>query len=374
MGSSTENSAFGADAQPVGRSIGFPAARAADPRPRSPPAWCRSRSAPTPADRSASPRRSAASSGFKPTYGRVSRYGLHRVRVVARSDRPVRHDGRRRGAGLQRHRRTRPARRDVVGRGRCPTTPRRSTSDVARACASACRARCSSEGVDAERPGGVRRGARGARASAARRSSTIELPHAAHAIPVYYLVATAEASSNLARYDGVRYGYARPRARTTRSREMYERTRGDGLRRRGEAPHHARHLRAERRLLRRVLPEGAAGAHADSAATTSAAFEQVDVVAMPTSPTGAFRLGERTVGSAADVPGRRLHGRREPGGAAGDQRAVRVHRRERCRSACSSPARDGRGDAAAGGGGVPARDRLARAAAVGAARRLLLDR
>ena len=44
----------------------------------------------------------------------------------------------------------------------------------------------------------------------------IELPHARYAIPVYYLVCTAEASSNLARYDGVRYGYRSPRDRRRR--------------------------------------------------------------------------------------------------------------------------------------------------------------
>ena len=44
----------------------------------------------------------------------------------------------------------------------------------------------------------------------------IELPHARYAIPVYYLVCTAEASSNLARYDGVKYGYRSPAATRTR--------------------------------------------------------------------------------------------------------------------------------------------------------------
>ena len=65
------------------------------------------------------------------------------------------------------------------------------------------------------------------------------------------------------------------------------------------------------------------------------AFERVDVVAMPTSPTPAFKIGERIVGSAADVSGRRLHGQREPGRPAGDQRPVRLHRATGCRSACS---------------------------------------
>ena len=79
------------------------------------------------------------------------------------------------------------------------------------------------------------------------------------AIPVYYLVANAEASSNLARYDGVRYG---ARADASSLTEMYYKTRAP-LRRRGQAAHHDRHLRAERRLLRRVLREGAESAGAD---------------------------------------------------------------------------------------------------------------
>ena len=55
----------------------------------------------------------------------------------------------------------------------------------------------------------------------------IELPHAPFAIPTYYLVATAEASSNLARYDGVRYGFRAPGATT--AGEMYDRTRDRGF-------------------------------------------------------------------------------------------------------------------------------------------------
>ena len=72
------------------------------------------------------------------------------------------------------------------------------------------------DGVDAGRRGAPS-GRRSTRLTA--RGATlvdIELPHAKYAIPVYYLVATAEASSNLARYDGVRYGFRAEHARGRR--------------------------------------------------------------------------------------------------------------------------------------------------------------
>ncbi|HUR35706.1 MAG TPA: Asp-tRNA(Asn)/Glu-tRNA(Gln) amidotransferase subunit GatA [Vicinamibacterales bacterium] len=124
----------------------------------------------------------------------------------------------------------------------------------------------------------------------------IALPYASAAIPVYYLVATAEASSNLARYDGVRYGF---RARAEGGpgsqddlRTMYGRTRelgfGAEVKRRimlgtyvlSAGYYDAYYLKAQqvRTLIRRDYER---------------AFEQVDVVAMPTSPTAAFRIGER---------------------------------------------------------------------------------
>ncbi len=86
----------------------------------------------------------------------------------------------------------------------------------------------------------------------------ISLPNAELGIPVYYVVAPAEASSNLSRFDGVRYGH--------RAAEIQRRGRHDqevalrGIRRRAEAPHPGRHLRAVARLLRRVLHQGAKSA------------------------------------------------------------------------------------------------------------------
>ena len=118
----------------------------------------------------------------------------------------------------------------------------------------------------------------------------MDLPHARYAIPVYYLVATAEASSNLARFDGVRYGYRTPEARTLKT--MYLKTRDEGfgaeVKRRimlgtyvlSAGYYDAFYLKAQqvRTLIRRDY---------------EAAFAACDVVAMPTTPRPAFRLGEK---------------------------------------------------------------------------------
>jgi aspartyl-tRNA(Asn)/glutamyl-tRNA(Gln) amidotransferase subunit A len=148
-----------------------------------------------------------------------------------------------------------------------------------------------SEGVDDE----VRRAYEGALETLRREGAAlvdIDLPHAKYAVPVYYLVCTAEASSNLARYDGVKYGYRSPAAKDS-LKEMYSRTRDQGfgpeVKRRimlgtyvlSAGYYDAFYLKAlqVRTLLRRDYDE---------------AFERVDVVAMPTSPTPPFRLGEKT--------------------------------------------------------------------------------
>jgi len=125
----------------------------------------------------------------------------------------------------------------------------------------------------------------------------VALPHASHAIPVYYLVATAEASSNLARYDGVRYGFraAPDPGRSEEIRTMYARTRAQGfgaeVKRRimlgtyvlSAGYYDAYYLKAQqvRTLILRDYEQA------------FAQREAVDVIAMPTSPTPAFRIGER---------------------------------------------------------------------------------
>jgi aspartyl-tRNA(Asn)/glutamyl-tRNA(Gln) amidotransferase subunit A len=119
----------------------------------------------------------------------------------------------------------------------------------------------------------------------------VDLPHAKHAISVYYLIATAEASSNLARYDGVRYGYRAPNTADLGS--MYARTR-----RLGFGPEVKRRIM----LGTYVLSAGYYDAYYLKAQQVRTlitgdyqrAFDQVDAVAMPTTPTAAFRLGERT--------------------------------------------------------------------------------
>ena len=118
----------------------------------------------------------------------------------------------------------------------------------------------------------------------------LSLPHTEYALPVYYLIAPAEASANLARFDGVRYG---PREEAGSLWEVYERTRG---------------ARFGAEVKRRIM----LGTYALSAGYYDAyygqaqkvrtlikhdfdeAFKQVDVIACPVSPTTAFKIGEKT--------------------------------------------------------------------------------
>jgi aspartyl-tRNA(Asn)/glutamyl-tRNA(Gln) amidotransferase subunit A len=119
----------------------------------------------------------------------------------------------------------------------------------------------------------------------------IELPHTKYAVPTYYLIATAEASANLARFDGVRYGYRSPHAETLSA--MYSHTRDEGfgaeVKRRillgtyalSAGYYDAYYRKAQQ--VRRILAE-----------EFLRAFAEVDAIVTPTSPVPAFRLGEKT--------------------------------------------------------------------------------
>jgi len=119
----------------------------------------------------------------------------------------------------------------------------------------------------------------------------VELPHAPHALSAYYVLAPAEASSNLARFDGVRYG-ARA-AGATDLLEMYTRTRHDGF-----------GAEVKRRIMlgTYALSSGYYDAYYGRAQRVRtkiaedfrAAFEQVDLILTPTAPGVAFKLGEKT--------------------------------------------------------------------------------
>ncbi|HZF69110.1 MAG TPA: Asp-tRNA(Asn)/Glu-tRNA(Gln) amidotransferase subunit GatA [Gemmatirosa sp.] len=116
----------------------------------------------------------------------------------------------------------------------------------------------------------------------------VELPHVEHALPVYYIVAPAEASSNLARYDGVRFGVRTAGAATTR--ELYERTRGAGF-----GPEVVRRILLGTYVLsagyREAYYRKAQGVRALIAHDFARAFDDVDVLFGPTTPTTAFALG-----------------------------------------------------------------------------------
>ena len=146
------------------------------------------------------------------------------------------------------------------------------------------------EGVQAEVEQAVRDAVRTLEGLGAQ-VSEVSLPHTEYAIPTYYLIATAEASSNLARYDGIRYGMRRAGKESLLS--MYQRTRAAGfgteVKRRimlgtyalSAGYYDAYYLKAQkvRTLIRRDFAE---------------VFASQDVIVTPTAPTTAFRIGEKT--------------------------------------------------------------------------------
>ena len=288
MGSSNENSAFGAVRNPwapsrtPGGSSGGSAAAVA--------------SAQVPlalgSDTGGSIRQPASFCGvvgLKPTYGRVSRYGLlafaSSLDQIGPFARTVEDAALALGVIAGPDRADATSSRDPV-----PDLRAALTGDVKGLRVGVPR-RFVSEGVDE----GVKAAFDAALAvleGAGARLVDVELPHASYGVPAYYLVCTAEASSNLARYDGVKYGY-RSKAAADGLQAMYTHSRSEGfgaeVKRRimlgtyvlSAGYYDAFYLKAQqvRTLLRRDCDR---------------AFESADVIAMPTSPIPPFGLGEKT--------------------------------------------------------------------------------
>jgi len=287
MGSSNENSAFGpvrnpwsTDRIPGGSSGGSAAAVASGAVPLA-----------LGSDTGGSIRQPAAMTGvvgLKPTYGRVSRYGLIAFASSLDQIGPLARRARDAAAALRAIAGADPA--DATSAPEAvPDYEAALTGDV-RGLRVGVPSAMIATGVDPA----VERAFKAAIDTLAARGATVldvELPHAPHAIATYYLVATAEASSNLARFDGVRYGF-RADGTADSLRAMYARTRG-----RGFGPE------VKRRIVlgTYVLSAGYYDAYYLKAQQVRTlilrdydrAFERVDVVAMPTSPVAAFRLGEK---------------------------------------------------------------------------------
>lgn len=285
MGSSTENSAFHATANPWdtrrapgGSSGGSAAAVAAGMVPvalgsdtggsiRQPASFC-------------------GVVGLKGTYGRVSRYGLIAFASSLDQIGPIARDTRDCAAVMQ----------VIAGRdGRDATSLTGQPPDLFKEMESgaaglriAIPATLGEWEMDDEVRRTTERMIRDVRAAGAE-TYEIDLPGMETSIACYYILATAEASSNLARYDGVRYGFRAPAESLI---DQYERTRGEGF---GEE--------VKRRILlgTYVLSAGYYDAYYAKAQQFRAIvrdeyrriFDRHDLVMLPTSPTPAFRLGER---------------------------------------------------------------------------------
>jgi aspartyl-tRNA(Asn)/glutamyl-tRNA(Gln) amidotransferase subunit A len=294
MGSSNENSAYGPVLNPWdrtrvpgGSSGGSAAAVAAGLAP-----WALG------TDTGGSIRQPAALCGIvglKPTYGSVSRYGMIAFASSLDQAGPLTRDVTD-AALMLRH---------LIGRDECDATslsfpeeivlpsaerldgirlgvPKELTSDSASE---------DGEGIEAGVLDAFRAALSRAEELGAEIVESVQLPHAPHALAAYYVLAPAEASSNLARFDGVRYGLRAQEA--TDLLDMYTRTRHDGF-----------GAEVKRRIMlgTYALSSGYYDAYYGRAQRVrtkiaedfAAAFEQVDLIVTPTAPSVAFKLGEKT--------------------------------------------------------------------------------
>jgi aspartyl-tRNA(Asn)/glutamyl-tRNA(Gln) amidotransferase subunit A len=227
--------------------------------------------------------------GLKPGYGRVSRYGL--VAFASSLDQlgPLARSAEDCAAALDAVSGHDP--RDSTSLQGPPTRCREALGrDVAGLAVGLPREALAGAGCDPEVSRAVEEGARELEKAGATLRE-VSLPHTRYAVATYYLICTAEASSNLARFDGVRYGRrAESAAGLT---EMYERSRSEGFGREvkrrillgtyvlsaGYYDAYYRKAQQVRALLRRELEE---------------ALASCDALLLPTAPETAFPLGERT--------------------------------------------------------------------------------
>lgn len=287
MGSSTENSAYGPVRNPVdpervpgGSSGGSAAAVAANMA-----------VATLGSDTGGSIRQPASFCGVVgvlPTYGRVSRYGL--IAFASSLDRV--------GPFAANVRDAATLLGVIAGHDPCDATSSRTpvpdygaeSEQPADGLRIGVPAEYFAEGLDPEVRAAIEQGIEGLKAAGCI-IKPISLPTTRYAIPTYYLIATAEASANLARFDGVRYGYRSPASATLS--EMYSHSRDAGfgaeVKRRillgtyalSAGYYDAYYLKAQK--VRRLLAEEFLRAFAD-----------VDAIVTPTSPVPAFKLGEKT--------------------------------------------------------------------------------
>ena len=193
-------------------------------------------------------------------------------------------------------------------------------------CGWAWSASISAQGLDGEVEAAVREAVR-VYESLGATVKWLSLPHGKYAVATYYVIAPCEASSNLARYDGVHFGYRTERQAAKWTASAAEAATADpsgqpagadvspqpgrGLRRGGQAAHHAGHLRPQRRLLRCLLQEGPGGA-----AARAAGFRSGLRGSGPAGRAGhahaRLQAGREDRRSACHVPFRSLHGEREP--------------------------------------------------------------